>query len=78
MVCARKEIQLQHFAIAKKLSKVDDELFCSVYDCKAEMDGCKQALGVDGHTSRQLRNEWRELEFENWSAMDYAGVGARH
>lgn len=44
--------------------QVDDELFHSVYDCDAEMNGCKDSLGVAGDTTKQLRNAVRDLEFE--------------
>ena len=78
LVSTRKEIQIQHFAIAKKLSKVDDELFHSIYDCEAEMDSCKEALGVKGETPRELRKAWRTEEYENWCKMNYASMGVKH
>ena len=67
LVHAESEVQLQHFAIAKKLMAVDDPLFRDVWDCEAEMISCKEALGVEGHTARQLRGALREREFETWS-----------
>ena len=78
LVYARKEVLLQHFAINKKLSTIDDELFSRIHDCKAEMSRCREDLGVNGDTSRQLRNAVRDQEFEKWSSMDYAGVGIKH
>lgn len=78
LVCARSEVQLQHFAIAKRLYNISDELFHEVYDCKAEMDMCKEALSVQGDTVKELRAAVRDREFEEWSALSYAGIGVHH
>ena len=43
-----------------------------------EQTQCKQALGVEGSTAKELRRAVREREFENWAALSYAGVGVRH
>ena len=78
LVYARTEVHLQHFSIATKLSAVDDDLFHEIYDCEAEMNECRDALQVEGHTAKQLRQAVREREFETWSKLVYAGVGVRH
>lgn len=78
VVRAEKEFQFQHFAIALKLSRLDDEHLHAVYDCEAEMTSCRQTLGVDGATARELRGAWRASEYKAWCEMDYAGAGVRH
>ena len=78
LVHAESEVQLQHFAIARRLRAVEDDLFHEVFDCEAEMSACKEALQVEGHTARQLRIAVREREFETWSRLPYAGVGVKH
>ena len=78
LVCAEYEVLLQHFAIAGRLSSVDDELFHTVFSCESEMNVCREALGVQGESVRELRAAVREREFEKWSAMSYSGIGVRH
>lgn len=78
MVRCEWEVLIQHFAIAKRMATVPDELLHSVFDCQAEMDYCKQKLGVEGGTARQLRLALREMAFSDWSVMKYQGVGVRH
>lgn len=71
-------MQLQHFAIASKLSNIDDNLFHSIYDCQTEMDNCRLNLNVDGQTTKQLRMAVRDRHFDNWSSLSYAGIGVKH
>lgn len=78
IVCAKWEIYLQHYAIAQRLSAVNDDLFHHVYDCNRELAECQAALGVTGDSARQLRNAKREEAFNNWTAMAYQGSGAKH
>ena len=78
LMCARDEVQIQHFAIARKLEQVDDDLFQEIFDADEEKRRCKEALGVEGEEPRRLREAVRDKAFEDWSAMDYAGVGAKH
>ena len=78
LICARKEVQLQHYAIAKRLVNVDDELFHNVFNCEEEMNKCKENLGVSGNTTKELRTELRRQEFVNWCSMSYAGSGVKH
>ena len=39
---------------------------------------CKEALGVDGDTTRKLRAALRNEAFERWSGQPYQGIGVRH
>lgn len=78
LVCSRKEVLLQHFSISKRLHRAEDDLFQEVYDCVKEMDSCRQALGLAGESSKELREAYRESEFVNWSSMNYAGIGVKH
>ena len=72
------EVYLQHFAIAQRLLRVQDETFQRSYNCQEEMQICKDALAVDGNTVWKLRSSCRELAFEKWSKQMYQGVGVRH
>src|ERR1700761_6769817 len=72
------EIYLQHFTIAKKLSNVDDNLFQSVVDCRAEMDQCVQVLNVAGDSSRSMRAALRNASFDTWCNLKYQGSGVIH
>jgi hypothetical protein len=73
------EIFLQHFAIAKRLLSVPDELFHRVFDCTAEMTKCKEVLQVEGETTRQLRNQLRERAFSvEWKQTSFQSVGIEH
>ena len=78
LICAKDEVQIQHFAIAEKLERVDDDLFQEMFDGEEEKSRCKEELGVEGDEHRQLRSAVRDRYFASWSAMDYAGVGVRH
>ena len=78
MVRCEWEVYLQHFAIAQKLLKVNDEMFQRAYKCEDEMRICKEALDVDGDTSRKLRLQLRNLAFERWSNQMYQGSGVKH
>lgn len=78
LVCASEEVQLQHFAIASKLERVDDDVFQEIFDANVEKNQCKEALGVEGENPKQLRQAVRDRHFETWSAMDYSGVGVKH
>ena len=78
LICARKEVLLQHFAIAKRLSTVDDELFHQAFNCAEEMAQCKADLGLEGETTKQLRDAFREHEFLKWTQMSYAGIGVKN
>lgn len=60
LVCARNEVRLQHFSVAKKLTAVDDELFHEVYDCEKEMDECRSAPQVEKNATKELRQAIRE------------------
>ena len=72
------EVYLQHFAISKKLSQVNDGLFQSISNCTEEMNACVQKLNVSGETSKALRAELRNLSFEQWCSMKYQGAGVTH
>ena len=78
LVCAQDEVQIQHFAIAGRLDSVQDELFQEIFNGEQEQRQCKEALGVDGETAKDLRKAIRQREFEKWAEMPYAGVGVRH
>ena len=54
-MCAKDEVQIQHFAIARKLGQVDDVLFQEIFDADEEKRRCKEALGVEGEEPKQLR-----------------------
>ena len=75
VVKCRWEAFLQHFAIATKLSNLQDALFHAVYDCQAELQICKEALGVSHSTAKANREELREKAYIEWSKMSIAGVG---
>ena len=49
-----------------------------MFDSEAEMTSCRQTLGIEGKTARELRSAWRANEFKAWCEMDYAGAGVRH
>lgn len=72
------EVHLQHFAIAKRLANVNDELFQSISDCKGEMDYCRQHLKVTGNSTKALKTMLRENCFNNWCDLKYQGSGAVH
>jgi len=73
------EAFLQHFAIARKLSTIDDELFHSAYDCEQEMEICKNQLNVsEGNSSKEIRTILRERAADNWAAQEYQGLGVIH
>ena len=72
------EVFLQHFAIAQKLLKVKDVMFHREYNCEEEMRICKEALGVEGDTTRKLRALLRQDAFERWSNQPYQGIGVKH
>ena len=72
------EVFLQHFAIAQKMSKVQDQMFKRAYDCADEMRICKEALGVEGGSTRKLRAQLRNDAFEKWSGQPYQGIGVKH
>lgn len=72
------EIYLQHFTIADKLSKINDGLFQSVSDCRAEMDQCRKTLNVAGDSSRSLRAALRNESFDKWCNLKYQGSGVIH
>lgn len=78
LVCAEWEAPLQHLAIASKLASVPDALFHAVYDCEEEIEICKTMLGIEGETSRQIRANLREREFNKWKTMNYQGIGVKH
>ena len=77
-MCTKEEVKIQHFAIAKKLDNVSDELFREIYDGNEEMNACKEALDLDGFTAKELRTAARERHFEVWTSMSYAGNGVHH
>lgn len=72
------EVVIQHFAIAKRLATVPDDMFQRVYNCAEEMAACKSELNVQDDTARTIRNQLRQRAFDNWCAMDYQGVGVKH
>jgi hypothetical protein len=76
LVNARTEVLFQHFSISSKLEKINDQMFHSIFNCNDELLNCKLTLGLDGDTAKDLRIAYRESEFEKWSKMNYAGVGA--
>ncbi len=78
LVKASWESQLQHFAIAKRLASVDDQLFQSISDCKNEMESCVKALNVEGNSTRTLRTALRQRCFDEWCNLKYQGAGVIH
>jgi len=78
MFCASWEVYLQHFAIATKLSKIDDGLFQSISQCPAEIESCIQALNVVGDSTKTLRAALRNESFEKWCKLKYHGSGVIH
>ncbi len=72
------EVHLQHYSLANKLAKINDDLFQSVSDCRNEMNQCIQTLNVTGDTSRSLRAALRSESFENWCKLNYQGSGTVH
>src|SRR5699024_1678603 len=55
-----------------------DQLLLYVHDWNQEMQACKQALGVEGDTTRRLRGALREKAFQDWCRLSYAGSGVLH
>lgn len=72
------EVHLQHFAIAKKLSNIDDGLFHEIYDCSNEMSECITSLAVEGDSTKALRQALRLKSYENWCNLKYQGSGVVH
>lgn len=72
------EIYLQHFAIEKRLSTVDDQLFQSISNCTEEMASCIKSLDVTGDSIKVLRASLRQRSFENWCNLKYQGAGVVH
>ena len=72
------EVQLQHYAIASKLSAVDDLLLQSQYDFENEMLQVTETLGVQGTNTKDLRRALRDKAFEEWSHCRYQGSGIIH
>lgn len=61
------EAKLQHFAIAKKLSTVNDAALHLAFNCNEEMYITKNLLRVTGDTTNALRQAFQEKAFTNWS-----------
>ena len=72
------EVHLQHFAIAQKLSTIDDGLFHDIYDCSNEMSNCITSLGIEGNSTRVLRQALRLECYKNWCNLKYQGSGVIH
>ena len=72
------EVFLQHFAISKKISNVQDEMIQRIKNWDNEMNICKSELKVEGSTSRELRTALRNESFERWAAKSYMGIGVQH
>ncbi|KAG4073566.1 hypothetical protein HA402_000790 [Bradysia odoriphaga] len=75
---AEWEVHLQHFAIANKLSKVDDGLFQSIAKCDEEMTACISALNAEGDTTKVLRAALRNEAYDRWCNLSYQGSGVIH
>lgn len=78
LICASWEVYLQHFSIASKLSRVEDELLHIAYDFTNEMIECKKALKVDGNTTKELRSCLRKRAYDKWCEKSFQGIGVKH
>lgn len=72
------EVHLQHFAIAKRLATVDDQLLQIVSDFNGEMDSCIKTLDVVGNSTKVLRTALRQRCFDEWCKLKYQGAGVTH
>jgi len=78
LISTEWEVYLQHFAIAKRLSTVDDQLFQSISNLPEEMEICIRALDVNGNSTKKLRMALRQRSFDDWCKMKYQGIGVTH
>lgn len=78
MIKASWEVHLQHFAIAKRLATVNDQLFQSISNCTDEMESCVKTLNVEDNSTKALRTALRQRCFDEWCNLKYQGAGVTH
>lgn len=67
------KVHLQHFAIANRLSNVEDDLFHKVYDCSDEISTSITSLGVNSDSTKALRQALGLTCYEKWCNLKYQG-----
>ena len=77
-VCLQWEAVLQHFSMARRLSRIQDCLLQRSYDFEEEARQCQDELGVRGETATEMRQALRMKAFQDWADCDWQGIGVKH
>jgi hypothetical protein len=74
------EAFIQHYAMADKLEKVDDQRFQAIFNAQEEKRICLERLQVnqENQSTQAIRKELRMREYNNWCSLAFQGLGAKH